>query len=139
MKTMTVETRTPREVIDVTETVQSMAAGMLGPGGEGIALVWIPHTTAVLLVSELDDELGRDLLRVAERWLAGCRPFEHIRKNNPNTEAHVLSAFGGASVALPFSGGQLALGEFQRILFVELDGPKSRTIGCLALAAKGTT
>jgi secondary thiamine-phosphate synthase enzyme len=134
MKTVPVVTRALREVVDVTDLARGLAAAEAPAKGEAIALLWIPHTTAVLLVSELDAELGRDILRVAERWLAGARPFQHIRKNNPNTEAHVLSAFGGASVALPVADGALLLGEFQRILLVELDGPKTRTLGCLAVA-----
>lgn len=124
MKQIDVITRQSAEVIDVTGQV----GGMLAGGGDGLAIVSIPHTTAALVLSEDDEELRRDLIRVARRWLEHCGPFEHRKKNNPNTAAHVLSAFGGTSLLLAVAGGRLELGEYQRILLLELDGPKTRTI-----------
>jgi thiamine phosphate synthase YjbQ (UPF0047 family) len=67
-------------------------------------------------------------MKIADRLFAPMRPFAHIRKNNPNTEAHVLSAMLGTSLALPVRGGGVALGTYQRILLFELDGPKTRTV-----------
>jgi secondary thiamine-phosphate synthase enzyme len=124
MKEFEVITREPMQVVDVTDRVAGLVAGT----DEGLAFVSIPHTTAALLLSEDDEELRRDILRVAQRWLQDCGPFEHIRKNNPNTVAHVLSSFGGTSLTIGISNGKLELGTYQRILFLELDGPKSRKI-----------
>jgi thiamine phosphate synthase YjbQ (UPF0047 family) len=42
--------------------------------------------------------------------------------------AHVLSALVGPSVSVPVRGGRLGLGEFQRIVLVEFEGPRQRTI-----------
>jgi secondary thiamine-phosphate synthase enzyme len=124
MKEIEVVTGEPTQVIDVTDRV----AEQVKPAGEGIAFVYIPHTTAALVLSEDDEELRRDILRVAERWLEHCGPFEHRKKNNPNTVAHVLSAFAGTSLAIGVMDGKLELGRYQRILLLELDGPKNRTI-----------
>lgn len=132
MKEFEVVTEENMQVLDVTDRVAAMV-----PEGGGVAFVSIPHTTAALLLSEDDLELRRDLLRVARRWLEACGPFEHRKKNNPNTVAHVLSSFGGASLTIGFEGGKLDLGTYQRILFLELDGPKRRKVRCRVLAAAG--
>ena len=124
MKEFEVVTTEPMQVIDVTDRV----ARLVAERDEGLAFVSIPHTTAALLLSEDDEELRRDIIRVAERWLRDCGPFEHIKKNNPNTVAHVLSSFAGTSLTIGISGGKLDLGTYQRILFLELDGPKTRKV-----------
>lgn len=129
MKQIEVVTQEPLQAIDVTDRV----AELVTAAGDGIAFVSVPHTTAALLLSEDDEKLRRDIIRVAQRWLQDCGPFEHIRKNNPNTVAHVLSSFAGTSLTIGISKGKLELGTYQRILFLELDGPKSRTIRCRTL------
>lgn len=119
-----VRTEKNREIVDLTDRVSSLAAGL----ADGIALLSAPHTTVALLVSELDDELRRDYLKIADRLFEHVRPFAHIRNDNPNTEAHALSAMFGTSVVLPVTGGKLVLGTYQRILLFELDGPKARIV-----------
>jgi secondary thiamine-phosphate synthase enzyme len=124
MKELEVFTRENTQVIDVTDRVAEAVAG----AEDGIAFVSVPHTTAALLLSEDDEELRRDIIRVTRRWLKNCGPFEHIKKNNPNTVAHVLSSFAGTSLSIGLRNGKLDLGTYQRILFLELDGPKKRKI-----------
>jgi thiamine phosphate synthase YjbQ (UPF0047 family) len=54
----------------------------------------------------------------------------HIRNNNPNTEAHVLSAFAGTGVTVAIEKGEPDLGTYQNILLLEMDGPKKREVRC---------
>jgi secondary thiamine-phosphate synthase enzyme len=119
-----VRTTQNREIVDLTDQLSAMAAGL----ADGIVLISAPHTTVALFVSELDDELRQDFLKISDQLFAHARPFAHIRNNNPNTEAHALSAMFGAAVALPVVGGRLELGTYQRVLLFELDGPKPRTV-----------
>jgi secondary thiamine-phosphate synthase enzyme len=121
-----VETGKKTEVVNVTQALADMVDGVQ----DGIALFYVPHTTATLVLCEEDDELNRDLVKVAEHWLEPLKPFEHIRKNNPNTAAHVLSAFGGASLLLAIEDGRLDLGTYQNVLLLEMDGPKQRQVRC---------
>ena len=117
-------TTSARQLEDVTERMASLVAGL----SNGVVLFNAPHTTVALFVSEFDEGLRDDFLKIADGLLQNLRPFAHFRNNNPNTEAHVMSAMLGTSVMLPVEGGQLKLGTYQRILFFELDGPKTRTI-----------
>ena len=123
---MVVQTQRKVEVINVTQQLGEM----VGDVSEGLALFYIPHTTAALLLCEDDIELRNDLVRVAKNWLADCRPFTHIRRGNPNTEAHLLSAFGGTGLTIAIEEGKLDLGAFQNVLLLEMDGPKRREIRC---------
>ena len=119
-----VATSQNRELLDITESVATLAVGL----ADGVALISAPHTTVALFVSEFDEGLRDVFLKIADRLFEQARPFAHVRNNNPNTEAHVLSAMFGASVSLPVAEGKLRLGAYQRILLFELDGPKTRTV-----------
>jgi secondary thiamine-phosphate synthase enzyme len=119
-----IATAQPKQVIDVTDA----AVRLLHEQGDGLAFYYLPHTTATLLMSEDDAELRGDLIQVATRWLKDCGPFRHIKKNNPNAEAHILSSLGGHGVTVAVKGGKLDLGEYQRLLLLELDGPKKREL-----------
>ena len=131
VKKITLSTRAKTEVINVTDQLAALVNGLTN----GIALFYTPHTTAALLVCEDDEELRRDLVRVAEEWLKGLRPFAHTRNNNPNAEAHIFSAFGGTSLTVALENGRLDLGKYQNILLLEMDGPKEREIRCQVVGA----
>jgi secondary thiamine-phosphate synthase enzyme len=121
---LTVETTARFDVVDITDFV----AQRVPRTAPGIALVYLRHTTAALVLGPNDDSMRRDYMRVAERWLGPLGPFEHNENDNPNGAAHVLSSFGGVQLSLPFADGKLDLGTWQRILLLELDGPQKRTV-----------
>lgn len=125
MNALTIQTGRRYEVIDVTDDV----ARQIPAGTNGLALVYLKHTTAALLLGPNDDGMRRDFERVAERWLSSLGPFEHIENNNANGEAHLLSSFGGVQLTIPIDSGKLDLGTWQRVLLVEMDGPQRRTVG----------
>ena len=125
----TINTQRKTQVIDVTRQCQAL----LGAAENGIAVYNVAHTTAALILCEDDADLRADLVKVAENWLADMRPYRHARRSNPNAEAHILSAFAGASLAIPIVDGQLLLGTWQSILLLELDGPKSRQLLCTTI------
>lgn len=123
-KKLTVKTNEPKEVLNVTEVIADEVRDVQ----RGLLLVSIPHTTAAIFLAEDDAELREDYIKVAENTFAGLRPFKHIRKQNPNTEAHVFSSLFGSSLTLLVEDGTLGLGTFQNVLFLEMDGPKERTL-----------
>ena len=99
----------------------------------GIAVISLPHTSAALIMCEDDAELRDDIVRAAQEMFAPLRPLRPIRNNNPNAEAHLLSAFAGTSLVLGVEKGILQLGTYQNLLLVELDGPKNREIQCFTV------
>jgi secondary thiamine-phosphate synthase enzyme len=112
------------DLLDITDAV-SRACG--DGAGAGLAVVYCPHTTAGVLIQEAETGLMRDL----EAWLARAVPettaYEHDRVDD-NAASHLRAVIAGSSVIVPLTGGRPALGTWQRILFVELDGPRSREV-----------
>lgn len=130
--TTTISTQHKTQIIDVTRQCKTM----IDKTNNGIAVFNVPHTTAALIICEDDKELREDIVKVAENWLENLRPFQHIRKNNPNAEAHITSAFAGTSITIPIVDGDLLLGIYQTILLLELDGPKDRKLYCTTIASQ---
>ena len=119
---LTLRTTAKQEIVDLTDEV---CAAVRGAGvGSGMACVSAPHCTCALYVNENERGLVQDVMRAIEE--VGFRDgYLHDRIDN-NASAHVAASIIGASVTLPVVGGELVLGTWQRVMLVELDGPRSR-------------
>lgn len=124
-----ISTNLKTQALDITATCQFM----IGSASNGIAVFNVMHTTAALIVCENEADLRDDIVRVAENWLAGQRPFQHGRFSAPNAEAHITSALTGTSLTMPIADGKLLLGAWQSILLLELDGPRQRKLNCTVI------
>jgi secondary thiamine-phosphate synthase enzyme len=112
-----------RQLIDVTSFVQEAvsASGI----SEGLCHVFVPHTTAGVMLNEnADPAVGQDLLAAYEKLL----PEVAWRHSEGNSDAHLLSSLIGVSVCVPISASELQLGRWQAVYFVELDGPRRREL-----------
>jgi secondary thiamine-phosphate synthase enzyme len=125
MERIEVRTQWREEVVDVTQRVQEAvrATGVL----EGIAVVQSPHTTTAIVVNEREGGLVQDILGWASKMAPSGAGYHHDGTDG-NAHAHLRSVMMGTSVAIPISGGRLALGTWQSVLFVEMDGPRSRQV-----------
>ncbi len=113
----------------------------VGRGGitEGSVTVYCTHTTCGVLVNEWEDGCLEDLLCRLEALVPTDAYYAHddlrrrtqnLHENEPiNGRAHVAQMLLGAtSVTIPVAGGVPLLGRWQRLLFLELDEPKPRTL-----------
>jgi secondary thiamine-phosphate synthase enzyme len=122
MTTLTVDTDRRLEVIDITDRVEAA----LPNDADGTATVFVRHTTAGIAVNEAESRLLGDF----EAFLADAVDddgWDHDRLDG-NADAHLRALLIGASETLPVSDGTLDLGTWQSVLFVECDGPRSRTV-----------
>ncbi len=103
---------------------------------DGLLLVSVEHTTAAIFLGESGSEMFEDYERVAARLVADGGPFRHETWNPGNAQAHVLSSFLGTQLLLPVTDGRLDLGTWQRVIFLELDGPRRRSIAVAGLATQ---
>lgn len=118
----------------------------------GIAVVYSQHTTCSVMIQEDSHDttydgtkyLLQDLLDVLEAVIPRCRRegqylhpgprhIEHATRNlgesavwSLNTDAHLRSCLLGRSESVPLVEGQLQLGQFGRIYFVDFDGVRAR-------------
>jgi secondary thiamine-phosphate synthase enzyme len=103
---------------------------------DGLLLVSVEHTTAAIFLGESGSEMFEDYERVAARLVSGFGPFQHETWNPGNAQAHVLSSFLGTQLLLPVTDGRLDLGTWQRVIFLELDGPRHRSIAVASVATQ---
>lgn len=125
MQRLTLKTRKKREIADITGQVSDALAKASG-GRDGICHLALLHTTAALATADLDPGTDLDMLDAFDAMM----PKLHYRHpHNPeHVPDHILSTMIGTSVALPVGEGRLLLGTWQRVVLVELDGPRSREI-----------
>src|SRR6476646_7895910 len=124
MQRVTVKTRKKREVLDITDLIEERLVS--SPMSTGVCNLLVLHTTAALTTADLDPGTDLDLLDAFEAMVPKLR-YRH--PHNPGHVAdHILSALIGTSVALPFQNGKLLLGTWQRVVLIELDGPREREL-----------
>jgi secondary thiamine-phosphate synthase enzyme len=122
------EVRTERktQAVDVTADVRR---ALTEARDASAALVYVPHTTAGVVVQEhADPAVARDLERALERIVGDDWGWEHIEAGEENAPSHVRSALTATSVVVPVRDGELALGTWQGIFLCEFDGPRTRTV-----------
>jgi secondary thiamine-phosphate synthase enzyme len=113
------------EIVDITDGIERYVNDC---GREkGICLVYSLHTTTALIINEADEALLNDILKLMERIAPQAAGYQHDRGDG-NAHAHLRAALLGNSVIIPVEKGGLALGTWQRILFLEMDGPRKRRL-----------
>jgi len=126
MVSFDVTTRSPTEMVDITERVQ--AAVRTSGVENGTCLVFVPHTTAGLTVQENSDPaVQKDLLAALAHAVPDSLPggYHHAEGNGP---AHVRTSLVGNSTTILIDGGELVLGVWQGIYLCEFDGPRTRRV-----------
>jgi secondary thiamine-phosphate synthase enzyme len=121
---LTVRTTVRTEFVDITERIREAAhaAGIR----EGMALIFVPHTTAGLTINEnADPDVLRDLAIGLERMVPANAGYRH---REGNSDAHLKASLVGCSLTIPIIAGALQLGTWQGIYFCEFDGPRTRTV-----------
>ena len=119
------------ELHDLTETVMAMVRAL--PVTEGTVNLFSTHTTCTVFVNEVQKALMSDMKKFLEHVVDSADAWLHNDPNfsdcdRSNADAHLRALLLGHSLTLQISGGEVVLGQWQRILMAELDGPRSRTL-----------
>jgi secondary thiamine-phosphate synthase enzyme len=124
METFRVKTGRRTQLVDVTEEVAKMVASS-GIAG-GVCHVFVPHTTAGVMINEhADPDVATDLEGVFDRLVPHRGPYRHAEGN---TDSHAKAVMVGASCVVFVEGGKLALGTWQGVFLCEFDGPRERKV-----------
>jgi secondary thiamine-phosphate synthase enzyme len=128
---LTVTTDKTKEIIDITDTINKELSKQKLKNG--VCLLFIKHTTACLTTADLDPGTDLDMLDAFDALMP---KLNYRHPHNPrHVTDHILSSIIGPSVSLPIKNGELDLGTWQRVVLVELDGPRERTITLSIFAA----
>jgi secondary thiamine-phosphate synthase enzyme len=138
VRRLEVQTSKRMEIHDITETIREMvrATGVTA----GLVTVSTMHTTTAVFVNEPQTALLDDIQQMLERLVPRAEEWKH---NDPrysdcdrqNADAHLRAIMLGSSVTLQVAEGALTMGQWQRVLMAELDGPRKRGLVLQVLAA----
>lgn len=121
--TFRVRTSEREQILIVTREVNAALTSL--DATDGICTIVVPHTTCAISVNEnADPDVPADLVKALRAMI----PNVKFRHGEGNSDAHLLSMMIGPSLAWPYRGGKLALGTWQGVYFIELDGPRERKV-----------
>jgi secondary thiamine-phosphate synthase enzyme len=124
MMTLSVQTKSKTELIDITSDVNRLVrrSGV----EQGLCMLYVPHTTAAVTINEsADPSVRADIMMVLNQIVPWEAAYRHMEGNSP---AHVKATLVGPSELVGIEKGQLVLGTWQGIFFCEFDGPRSRKV-----------
>lgn len=130
-ETFVVQTDQRVEVIDLTNRVMELVRQ--SDIREGLVSIWSMHTTCTLFINEYQVALLADITRFLERMVARDAEYLHNDPNHSdcdrmNADSHLRAMLLGHNLTLQISGGEVVLGQWQRVLMAELDGPRARSL-----------
>ncbi len=108
------------DIIDITGIVQSVVdrSGIKN----GLALVFVIGSTGAITTIEYEPGLKKDLPAALERLFPKNINYEHEKTwHDGNGHSHIRASFLKPDLCVPIVGGNLILGTWQQIVFVELD------------------
>lgn len=96
----------------------------------GLAALFVPGSTGALTTIEFEAGVLQDLRRAIERLAPADLDYAHDRRwGDGNGHSHVRAALLGPDLHIPVNAGQLCLGTWQQIVFVDCDNrPRRREI-----------
>jgi secondary thiamine-phosphate synthase enzyme len=120
-----IRTTTRTELIDITDRVRALVkeSGIK----DGICVITTRHTTGGIIVNENERGLRADILDLLEALVPENKKYAH-NSIDDNADAHLRAVLLGISETIPIEDGHLVLGTWQSLFFVELDGPRNRTV-----------
>ena len=123
-----VQTKGHYDFIDITDRV---AAAVAGSGvRSGVAVVFVPGSTAAVTTIEFESGVIEDLIAVFEKLAPEKAEYKHhLRWGDRNGAAHIKSALVGPDLTIPIEDGALALGTWQQVVLIDFDErPRAREV-----------
>jgi secondary thiamine-phosphate synthase enzyme len=124
--TRTIEVKTERrtQLKNITGEIEKAVAA--SGCKSGLCYVYVPHTTAGVIVNEGDDpDVARDIEAALDRMIPHEANYRHAEGN---ADSHIKTALTATTATIFIEDGALALGRWQAIFFCEFDGPRRREV-----------
>ena len=117
------KTRQRSEIVDMTDAVRRIVRQKRVT--DGMAIVYVPHTTAAVTINEnYDPDVKSDMLKKLETLIP--KNESYYKHDEGNSDSHVKTSLVGNSATVLIERGELVLGRWQGIYFCEFDGPRER-------------
>jgi secondary thiamine-phosphate synthase enzyme len=119
-----VKTDRRTQMVDITDEVQRVVTA-LGVKA-GTCFLYVPHTTAGILINEhADPDVASDAEGALDRLVPMSGPYRH---SEGNSDSHVKTMLVGMNQFIFVQEGKLSLGRWQGIFLAEFDGPRERKV-----------
>lgn len=119
-KVLRVRTSSEGDILDLTEELR--AAVRESSFKEGVACVFVAHSTAALFTIENEEGLRKDMRGALQRLFPKELDYDHhLRWGDGNGHSHIRSAFLGTSLSVPIHDEVPDLGTWQQVVLMELD------------------
>jgi secondary thiamine-phosphate synthase enzyme len=123
-RTLHIRTSRRTELKNVTDEIQKLVR--TSGCAEGVCHLYVPHTTAGVLINEGDDpDVARDIEAALDRMIPHKGDYRHAEGNS---DSHIKTALIGSSETVWIEKSEISLGRWQSIFFAEFDGPRSREL-----------
>lgn len=117
-----IQTTKPQQFIDITNIIVDEVRN--SNVRDGIAVIYVPHTTAGVTINENGDpDVVGDIISTLNKTYPVHGEYRHFEGNS---HAHIKASFMGSSCTVIIQDGKLLLGTWQSIYFCEFDGPRTR-------------
>jgi secondary thiamine-phosphate synthase enzyme len=110
------------EIVDITSETQ--LAIDKSKANNGIVNIFSKHSTSAIVVNENEKGLLSDFEKILNDIIPSNNRYKHDIIDN-NAVSHLKSFFIGSSESIPFNDKKLAIGTWQSVFFIELDGPRN--------------
>ena len=112
------------QMVEITKDVQRIVSA-LGVRA-GTCLLYVPHTTAGIMINEhADPDVATDAEGALDRLVPMAGPYRHAEGN---ADSHVKSMLTGPTQFVFVEDGKLLLGRWQGVFLAEFDGPRERKV-----------
>lgn len=123
--TLSISSKEKMQLIDITDGVLKYVQKT--SFSQGLINITTQHTTTSVCINESCEALEKDLIIFFKKLAQPEVDYEHnyfAKDGRPNAHSHLLSYIVGGTQTIPIIDHKLQLGKWQRIFFVELDGPR---------------
>lgn len=118
-----IRTSSRNQFLEITDEVRKAVAD--SGVGEGLCVVYVPHTTAGVTINEhADPSVAHDILNQLGEVVPANHHYTH---GEGNSDSHIKTVMTGPSATLIVHRGELVLGTWQGIFLCEYDGPRNRS------------
>lgn len=118
---LTIKTDKKQQIVDITNQVQELVKPE-----SGAVNIYTAHTTCAITTADLDPGTDLDILDAIKEMIP---KLDYRHPHDPShVWTHIASAIIGPSVTVPVRDSKLVLGTWQRIVLIELEGPRERNL-----------
>ncbi|SHE94130.1 secondary thiamine-phosphate synthase enzyme [Marinitoga hydrogenitolerans DSM 16785] len=122
LKEFSISTSHRNEFVDITHLIQNFISE--SKIQNGIAVIFVPHTTAGVTINEnADPSVKKDMNEFLNKLIPKEPFFTHFEGNS---DSHIKSTLVGPSLTLIINNNNILLGTWQGVYFCEFDGPRKR-------------